>query len=71
MPEGLAGNAFLLHPYKIGQEKVPGAFWSWWQNTSCSPGDALPQDWPGTIGFGAEDWADMVENRGAHYNNVF
>jgi hypothetical protein len=68
---GLAGGAFMLHPYKMSTTDSKEAFWAWWQSVDCSVDPELPEDWPGTIGMGALPIEETLANDGHEYANLY
>lgn len=54
--DGLPGQAFMLHPFKLtwAEKDLQGAFWSWWTSGSCLEHSGRDGSWQ--VGFTSGDF---------------
>ncbi|EIE18111.1 hypothetical protein COCSUDRAFT_49414 [Coccomyxa subellipsoidea C-169] len=70
--DGLAGRAFMLHPFKLSGADAAKAFWQWWEALSCSDGEPLLDgNWEGTVGVGAGPNGIVDQDENHMYINMY
>jgi hypothetical protein len=64
--DGLAFDAFMLHPYKFSLSNATKHFWEWWEELSCDAAAKVPSDWEGTKGIWTHNLNEDYDYKDAH-----